>query len=156
MHNRLGRLDRIYVRAPIYFLTACTAQRRPLLAKKDVHEAFIRFAKQGPAHGVWIGAYVLMPDHLHAFVALDAERVNLSALMKSLKNVLSKKLRERGVASPHWQKGFFDHLLRSQESAGEKWKYVRENPVRAGLVAHSNEWTYLGEIFALDYRVERL
>ena len=156
VHNRLGRLDRIYVRAPIYFLTACTAQRRPLLAKQDVHEAFIRFAKQGPAHGVWIGAYVLMPDHLHAFVALDAERVNLSALMKSLKNVLSKKLRERGVAPPHWQKGFFDHLLRSQESAGEKWKYVRENPVRAGLVAHSNEWTYLGEIFALDYRVERL
>ena len=35
-------------------------------------------------------------------------------------------------------------------------KYVRENPVRARLVAHSNEWTYLGEIFALDYRVERL
>ncbi len=156
VHNRLGRLDRIYMRAPIYFVTACTAQRRPLLAKQDVHEAFIRFAKQGPAHGVWIGAYVLMPDHLHAFVALDAERVNLSALMKSLKNVLSKKLRERGVAPPHWQKGFFDHLLRSQESAGEKWKYVRENPVRAGLVAHSNEWTYLGEIFALDYRVERL
>jgi len=83
--NRLGRLDRIYVRAPIYFLTACTAQRKPLLAKQDVHEAFIRFAKQGPAHGVWIGAYVLMPDHLHAFVALDAQGVNLSALMKSLK-----------------------------------------------------------------------
>ena len=27
---------------------------------------------------------------------------------------------------------------------------------RTGLVANSNEWTYLGEIFALDYRVERL
>ena len=86
----------------------------------------------------------------------DAERVNLSALMKSLKNVLSKKLRERGVAPPHWQKGFFDHVLRSQESAREKWKYVRENPVRAGLVEYSSEWRYLGEIFALDYRVERL
>jgi REP element-mobilizing transposase RayT len=54
---------------------------------------------------------MLMPDHLHAFVALDAERVNLSALMKSLKNVLSKKLRERDVAPPHWQKGFFDHVF---------------------------------------------
>jgi hypothetical protein len=49
VHNRLGRFDRIYVRAPFYFLTACTAQRRPLLAKQDVHEAFIRFAKQGPS-----------------------------------------------------------------------------------------------------------
>jgi REP element-mobilizing transposase RayT len=154
--DRLGRLGRIYVRAPIYFLTACTAQRRPILAKQDVHEAFIRFARQGPVHGVWIGAYVLMPDHLHAFVALDAERVTLSALVKSLKNVLPKKLRERGVAPPHWQKGFFDHVLRSQESAAEKWKYVRENPVRAGLVGYSSDWRYLGEIFALDYRVERL
>ena len=45
------------------------------------------------------------------------------------------RVRERGVTPPHWQKGFFDHVLRSQESAGEKWKYVRENPVRAGLVA---------------------
>jgi hypothetical protein len=44
------------------------------------------------------------------------------------------RVRERGVAPPDWQKGFFDHVLRSQESAGEKWKYVRENPVRAGLV----------------------
>jgi putative transposase len=66
------------------------------------------------------------------------------------------RVRERGVAPPHWQKGFFDHVLRSQESAGEKWKYVRENPVRAGLVGYSSEWRYLGEIFALDYRVERL
>jgi hypothetical protein len=45
--NRLGRLDRIYVRAPIYFLTACTAQRRPILAKQDVHEAFISGFKNG-------------------------------------------------------------------------------------------------------------
>ena len=66
------------------------------------------------------------------------------------------RVRERGVAPPHWQKGFFDHMLRSQESAGEKWKYVRENPVRAVLVEYSSEWRYLDEIFALDYRVERL
>src|SRR5205823_12489673 len=38
--------------------------------------------------------YVLMPDHLHAFVALDAERVNLSALMmKSLKNGAVEEIR---------------------------------------------------------------
>ncbi len=47
-------------------------------------------------------------------------------------------------------------LLRTSESIREKWKYVRENPVRAGLVGYSSDWRYLGEIFALDYRVERL
>jgi len=79
---------------PAKRFVAALCERRILLANQDVHEAFIRFARQGPVHGVWIGAYVLMPDHLHAFVALDAERVNLSALMmKSLKNGAVEEIR---------------------------------------------------------------
>ena len=74
--------------------------------------------------------------------------------MKSLKNTISKTLSENG-APPHWQKTFFDHLLQSSESYSEKWNYVRENPVRAGLVASTEDWPYLGEIFALEYRSEK-
>jgi putative transposase len=51
-----------------------------------------------------------------------------------IKNTLSKTLRINGIAAPHWQKDFFDHVLRSEEPYQEKWHYVRENPVRAGLV----------------------
>ena len=57
-----------------------------------------------------------MPDHLHLFVATDDQRITLSTWMKSLKNTLSKPLRFSGVASPHWEKTFFDHALRSGES----------------------------------------
>jgi len=72
--------------------------------------------------------------------------------MKSLKNTLSKTLRIDGIAAlPHWQKGFFDHVLRSEESYEEKWHYVRENPVRAGLVKDREEWPFWGEIFDLRY-----
>jgi len=67
-----------------------------------------------------------MPDHLHAFVAIDDQRLTLSMWMKSLKNALSRTLRGQDVPSPHWQKGFFDHILRSAESFGGKWSYVRE------------------------------
>ena len=49
-----------------------------------------------------------------------------------------------------WQRGFFDHLLRSAESYGQKWNYVRENPVRAGLVAQPEDWPYAGEIVRID------
>jgi len=31
------------------------------------------------------------------------------------------------IAAPHWQKGFFDHVLRSGDSYSQKWDYVREN-----------------------------
>jgi len=75
---------------------------------------------------------------------------NLSIWIKSLKNSISKCLRETGVASPHWQKGFFDHLLRSQESYAAKWEYVRQNPVRARLVDNADDWEFQGEVCDLD------
>ena len=36
----------------------------------------------------------------------------------------------------------FDRLLRTSESIHEKWNYIRENPVRAGLVGHWKQWPY--------------
>ena|SRR5881296_2948196 len=152
--ERLDRLERIYVRSPIYFVTSCAANRRRILADEAIHESFVRFAEEGPAHGAWIGAYVLMPDHFHAFVAVDDEKVSLSQWMKSVKNALSKTMRSKTISPPHWQKTFFDHVLRSAESYTEKWNYVRENPVRAGLVNRWEDWPFQGEIFALEYRSE--
>jgi putative transposase len=52
---------------------------------------------------------------------------------------------------PHWQPGFFDHLLRSADSYSAKWDYVRENPVRAGLVELSKDWKYQGTIVPIRY-----
>ena len=42
--------------------------------------------------------------------------------------------RELKLAGGIWQEEFFDHVLRSSESYSQKWNYVKENPVRAGLV----------------------
>ena len=150
--HRLRRLDLMFVRSPIYFVTACMQDRGKLLATVAVHESFLQFGQEGPAHGAWIGAYVIMPDHFHLFVATDDQKIALAAWMKSLKNTISKVLRSPGVASPHWQKTFFDHLLRSDDSYSQKWNYVRETPVRAGFVKKAEDWPYLGEIFALEYR----
>ena len=57
-----------------------------------------------------------------------------------------------GIPAPHWQKGFFDHVLRSDESYAQKWEYVRDNPVRAGLVKKWEDWPYWGEVWRLEYR----
>jgi len=126
-----------------------------LLANEAIHSAFKIFTDSGPNYGAWLGAYVLMPDHLHLFVSIDDQQIRLSAWMKALKGTLSSELRAKGCASPYWQKGFFDHILRSEESYSEKWKYVRRDPVRARLVASAEDRSYLGEIFALEYRSEK-
>jgi hypothetical protein len=41
------------------------------------------------------------------------------------------------------QEGFFDHRIRSNESAEEKRQYILMNPVRAGLVARPEDWPYV-------------
>jgi hypothetical protein len=64
---------------------------------------------------------------------------------------VSKRAISVTLESPKlWQPAFFDHILRSDESYGEKWNYVRENPVRAGLVKSSVDWPYQGEIVLID------
>lgn len=147
---RLHRLDRLFTSEPIYFLTLCTAQRKTILAIPEVHETFKAFAIQGQRHGVPVGRYVIMPDHIHLFAAFPARGLSLSLWVKSLKNTMSRSLRMQNVATPHWQKGFFDHVLRSSESYAVKWEYVRLSPVRARLVRKVESWPYQGEICRLS------
>jgi len=153
--ERLHRLGVLYIRNLIFFVTACTVRRKAILANEQTHKALIEFAQIGEKRGAFVGAYVLMPDHFHLFVWFNGSDLSLAIWVKSLKNRLSKDLRERGVATPHWQKGFFDHVLRSGESYTEKWNYVCENPVRAGLVQTAESWPYAGEIFPLEFLSDR-
>jgi putative transposase len=152
MVERLRRLGTVYERWPIYFITACTAGRRALLANDQIHEAFLDFAGQASDRGAWVGRYVLMPDHLHLFVVIQDERLRLSAWIGSLKKSVSKTLRARGEGAPHWQKGFVDHVMRGGESYSQKWDYVRANPVWARLVARPEEWPYAGEVHEVEFR----
>jgi len=171
---RLKRLDWLFTSHPLYFVTANTENRRTILANIRVHEAFRTFCESGLMRGVFVGKYVLMPDHLHLFVAFgdeyesalterrssgkpvaavcDRRPSGLSDWIKSLKNSLSKTLREMNVTAPHWQKGFFDHVMRSEESYSEKWLYVAENPVRKLLAMRPEDWPYQGEIYPLEVR----
>ena len=57
--------------------------------------------------------------------------------------------RELKLSERVCQEEFFDHVLRSSESYSQKWDYVKENPVRAGLVKSSDEWPWQGEIESL-------
>ncbi len=97
---------------------------------------------------VALGRYVIMPDHLHFFVRGDQNFV-LGNWVKGLKRAILKAFPNEKDHSLR-QPGFFDHLLRNNESYAQKWEYVRENPVRAGLVHCSEDWPYQGAIVYID------
>ena len=52
---------------------------------------------------------------------------------------------------PLFQRDCWDRQLRTGESYAQKWEYVRNNPVRKGLVAHADEWPYQGQVNVLDW-----
>ena len=144
------RLTRIFANNPVFFVTFCTHRRRKLLATKSVNAAFVEFGIRAHAEqNVAVGRYVIMPDHLHLFVC-GADDFQLGGWIGMLKQHLGKVMGQAETARPIWRRGFFDHLLRSADSYGQKWNYVRENPVRARLVAKPEDWPYAGEIVRID------
>ena len=152
-HRRPQRLERVFSKLrPFYFVTFNTAQRLPMLARSEVHATFREFCIRAlDEHDVAVGRYVLMPDHVHLFVVLPQDGVRLSRWIQALRSVLGKTLLRVGFQKPQWQEGFFDHVLRSNESCAEKWAYVRMNPVRAGFCSAADEWPYQGEIVSIRY-----
>jgi putative transposase len=82
---------------------------------------------------------MIMPDHIHLLTAPFDRELSVAAFLKCFKCWFNESYRAREW---QWQPGGVDRLLRTSESIHEKWSYIRENPVRAGLVAHWKQWPY--------------
>jgi putative transposase len=133
-------------RPTIVFLTVCTKGRIPWLATVENHDALRRTWERSEA---WIvGRYVLLPDHLHLFAAPGRLEIELDKWVRYWKLRFSAA---RQVPAQQWQTDHWDKRLRSDESYDSKWEYVRNNPVRAGLVKTAYEWPYQGEIHRLPW-----
>jgi REP element-mobilizing transposase RayT len=145
-----SRLGLIFPNNPVYFVTICSYRRRNLLVSDASRDGFIRFAERAYLeHNIAVGRYVIMPDHIHLFVT-GPDNFELGRWIGLLKQILAKTITRSKSSDPIWQRGFFDHVLRGDESYGEKWNYVRDNPVRAGLATNAVDWPYAGEIITID------
>jgi REP element-mobilizing transposase RayT len=72
------RLQWLFTEQPIYFITVCTYNRRRILDRPEIHEAFIQFGLNAHERGVYVGRYVIMPDHIHLFAAFVPEATSVS------------------------------------------------------------------------------
>ena len=79
-----------------------------------------------------------MPDHLHALIAFPSVGT-MSAITRLWKGFLARQYKIR------WQRDFFDHRIRNEESWQQKAHYIRQNPVRARLVQEAANWPYVWE-----------
>ncbi|MEP6662577.1 MAG: hypothetical protein ABJC04_02830 [Verrucomicrobiota bacterium] len=128
------------------FLTVCTEKRERWLAQASAQNAL---------HQIWehtatawlVSDYLLMPDHLHLFCAPRDLKFTIERWMGFWKDRFAK----RGLEFGTFQSGGFHHRLRSGESYAQKWQYVRENPVRLGLVEKPEDWPYFGRVHEIRF-----
>ncbi len=123
-----------------FFITInCRPRGVNHLAKPEIWESIIEAVTFRESRGDWNWRLILaMPDHLHGIVTFP-QQFEMRKSISEWKRWLAIR---QGIA---WQDGFFDHRLRSLESAIEKANYILLNPVRAGLVENPAHWPYRRE-----------
>jgi REP element-mobilizing transposase RayT len=119
------------------------------LATERTHFALVQFAQCAVDFNVAVGRYVIMPDHVHLFVGGHIE-FELGRWIGALKQSIMRANDWSKSDGQIWQEGFFDHILRNDDSMSQKWEYVVQNPVRARLVTNPEDWRYQGEIVVID------
>jgi putative transposase len=86
--------------------------------------------------------YVLMPNHVHLFFEL--KRPGLKKVLEEFKrwtgHCAIKMLQPK--TSRFWQDEWFDHWSRSDDEDHRIVEYIRQNPVKAGLVNEFTEWRW--------------
>jgi putative transposase len=124
----------------IYFVTICCAERSlNQLCTPQIASTIFESVEFRQNRGDWfVHLLLLMPDHLHALISFPRDR-EMKKIVSNWKEVLAKK------AGIRWQRDFFDHRLRAEESFDEKAHYIRMNPLRKGLVARPAEWEFIWE-----------
>lgn len=123
------------------FLTVCTEKRGRWLAQASVQRTLHEIWRQ-VAMAWLVSDYLLMPDHLRLFCAPRDLKFTVERWVGFWKDRFAKTHPDTGT----FQAGGFHHRLRNGESYSQKWQYVRENPVRAGLVTCPEDWPYSGRV----------
>ena len=132
-----------------YFITVCCkARQRNTLCHKAIAAELFETARLYHRNGRWhLALLLLMPDHVHLLVGIDGE-TRLSNVVRDFKRISAKR---SGI---QWQRNYFDHRIRRDESLAQKVDYILDNPVRVGLVASAQQWLYIvrGDEIEMDFR----
>jgi len=129
----------------LFFITLCCAERgKNQLCQDETARRLLECAKFYHYKGDWYcRLFLLMPDHLHVLAAFPFD--------SGMKPFIRKfKIYTGQTCGIRWQRDFFDHRPRNSNELDLKLDYVRQNPLRAGLVVRAEDWKYRWEPSATD------
>jgi REP element-mobilizing transposase RayT len=140
------RLPHLQKADAILFVTFCTGARLPLPG--EARELIAEHCRREHDRRITLYAFVVMPDHVHLLICpLRNEKgwpFPLVDILQCMKGATAHRINALLHRSgPVWEEESFDHVLRSDESLKEKCEYIRQNPVRAGLVQKPEDYRWL-------------
>ncbi len=131
-----------------YFITVCTARRRPILGWLEPDG--MHLSKPGVAvknawddlrnhrDSILLDEFVIMPNHIHGIITLlDAggtrHRPSLGAVIGGFKSAAARKanLARDMPGSAVWQRGYYDRIIPDKKDLINVRRYIAMNPERA-------------------------
>ena len=152
------RLQTHDYRSGWFFVTIVTARRRPILGQivagsfrpsplgECVRNELLQISSRWPS--CVVDVFALMPDHLHAIIALHSQRLarrpkgsagsagGLGTMISHFKRGCALALKARHLAGSGqlWQRGYYERIIRTERDLMSIRRYVNNN-VRAAVVA---------------------
>ena len=97
---------------------------------------------------VELGAYVIMPNHVHGIIVIDHNvgathasplRIrnsrpygtpphSLGAIVGSFKSAVTKRIGREHNATGIWQRNYYEHIIRDEKDLQNKTDYINANP----------------------------
>jgi REP element-mobilizing transposase RayT len=95
--------------------------------------------------GWQVTAAVVMPNHIH-FLAQSKTETETQSLREVIRNFKGRtaRLANQTISrkGKFWQRDWFDRWMRDESEIARTTKYIRHNPVKAGLVKIPSNWPW--------------
>ena len=113
------------------------------LRRPDVAELVARAIRHFEGQRYLLSGWVIMPNHVHV-VLWPMPNYLLSDILKSWKQFTARRAKPMvGMGEePFWQPECYDHWIRDDNEKARICRYIRNNPVSAGLCAQPEDWPW--------------
>ncbi len=96
-------------------------------------------------------AWCIMPNHVHVLLRMTTPDRPLGGIVHSWKSFTAKQINQYlGRQGALWQRDYFDRYIRDQPHLEASVEYIRQNPVKAGLVEVAEHWPWTGVTDAVE------
>jgi len=138
----MARPLRIEYEGGLYHVTSRGNAGQDIFLREEDRKRFLKTLSEVVERYCWIiHAYCLMSNHYHLLV--ETPQGNLSAGMRQLNGVYTQRFNLRHGRVGHLFQGRYRAFLVEKESyLLELSRYIVLNPVRAGIVAFPQEWSW--------------